>query len=84
MHKGFTKTDFIRKEQLPKKALSLREALFAPHETVKTAESVGRICADPSVSCPPAVPFSVCGEIIDINTAAMFKYYGIKYCSVIK
>ena len=69
---------------LPKKALSLREALFAPHETVKVAESIGRICADPSVSCPPAVPFSVCGEIIDINTAAMFKYYGIKYCSVIK
>lgn len=68
----------------PKKALSIREALFADSEEIKTADSVGRICASPNVSCPPAVPIAICGEMIGEREAALFKEYGIDKVFVVK
>lgn len=66
------------------KALSVREAVFAECETIPVSQSVGRILASPSVSCPPAVPIVICGEKISVDAAAAFDYYGIKECTVIK
>jgi len=66
------------------KALSIREAVLSPCETVPAAESVGRVLAAPSVGCPPAVPIAVCGERIDEAAAAAFAYYGIQTCTVVK
>ena len=63
--------------------LTLREAIFSPYETVPAAESLGRILATPSVSCPPAVPICACGERIDEAAAALFRYYGIQSCDVV-
>ncbi|MBO4452747.1 MAG: aminotransferase class I/II-fold pyridoxal phosphate-dependent enzyme [Clostridia bacterium] len=63
---------------LPKRAMSIREALFAESEEIPVADAYGRICAAPTVSCPPAVPCAVCGEIIDENVIANFKYHGVK------
>lgn len=66
-----------------KKTMSVREAFFRPKETMSVDEVLGRICASPTVSCPPAIPIAVSGEIIDENAVNMFKYYGIDKIEVI-
>jgi len=67
-----------------KKAVSVRSAMFSPCETVPIREGVGRILASPCVSCPPAIPIAVCGEIIDENAVRLFEYYGIESVCVVK
>ena len=67
----------------PEQALSIREAIFAPSETIDTDKSAGRICAAPVVSCPPAVPIAVSGEIIDEKAVAVLKHYGIEKISCV-
>ena len=68
----------------PKRAISIREALFLPSERIPTHTSLGRICASPSVSCPPAIPPIISGEIIDSDTINVLLYYGIDEIDVIK
>ena len=63
---------------------SIRKAIFAPHETVSVANSVGRICASPTVSCPPAVPIAISGEVITEQAAELFSFYGIDEIDVLK
>ena len=50
----------------------------------KIRKAVGRVLADTSVGCPPAVPIAVSGEIIDENAVRCFEYYGIGSCIVTK
>lgn len=64
--------------------VSIREAILSAHEYVNTADSVGRICASPSVSCPPAVPIVISGERISPEAAGLFTALGIDRISVIK
>lgn len=66
------------------KAISIRKALLSKQELVKTEHSVGRICASPTVSCPPAVPIAVSGELITEKKAELFKFYGIDKISCVK
>jgi arginine/lysine/ornithine decarboxylase len=66
-----------------KRAMSVREALFSPFETVAVDKAKGRVLAAASVSCPPAVPILICGEVIDDNAIANFKYYGIDEVKVV-
>jgi len=66
------------------RVLSVREALFAPHEAVPAEKSLGRICGAPTVSCPPAVPVAVSGERIGWEAAGLFQYYGIETVDVLK
>ena len=68
----------------PKRVISIREALFAPSERIPTKNSIGRICASPSVSCPPAIPPIISGERIDADTLKILLYYGIDEIDVIK
>ena len=68
----------------PEKVLSIRQALLSPAETIPVSESKGRILAAASVGCPPAVPIVVCGERIDKNAIACFRYYGIETVTVVK
>lgn len=72
------------KSLCPERAMSVRQAMFSKNETVSCCDALGRILADANVSCPPAVPVVVCGEIIDENALEAFEYYNIKYCRVIK
>jgi arginine/lysine/ornithine decarboxylase len=65
------------------KVLSIRDAVFAPHEEIPVTEALGRICASPAVSCPPAIPIVVSGEKIDENAINLFKYYGISNVDVV-
>lgn len=60
----------------PVAALSLREALLSPAECVPPEDAVGRICALPCVSCPPAVPVVVAGERIDESAVLPLRLYG--------
>lgn len=69
---------------LPKAAMSVRDAMLAPFETVPVKCANGRILAGTSVSCPPAVSVLVSGEVIDQNAIDIFDYYGTKTCNVVK
>lgn len=68
----------------PEQVLSPREALLSLREAVPAQESLGRVLAVPTVSCPPAVPIVVCGEQIGPSAVRLFRYYGIETCEVIK
>ena len=73
--------------QLPlargERACSIRQAAFAPRETVDTAHSLGRVCGLPTVGCPPAIPIAVSGERITPEALALFAYYGIEQVEVL-
>ena len=64
-------------------ALRIAYALLWPSETVAIEDSIGRILASPSVSCPPAVPIIMCGERIDETAVSAFRYYGVKKVRVV-
>ncbi len=69
---------------IPKRAISIREASFSVAEKIPVSNSIGRVLAVSDVSCPPAVPIVVSGEIIDEHSVRCFEYYGTEYCTVIK
>ena len=76
-------------EQPPKfgaaeRVMSVREAVLSPAEVVSAGESVGRILANATVGCPPAVPIIVCGERIDETAVRAFEYYGIDQVTVVR
>ena len=48
------------------------------------AAAAGRVCAAPTVGCPPAVPVVVSGEEISPDAAAVFCYYGIETVRVVR
>lgn len=66
------------------RACSIRQALFAPHETVPVKAGLGRVCGAPTVSCPPAIPIAVSGEIIGREAMALFDCYGVRTVDVLK
>ncbi len=69
---------------VPQKAMTVREAVFSQSEEIDVSECDGRILASSAISCPPAIPITVCGEVIDKNAIKCFEYYGIKKCLVVK
>ncbi len=77
-------TDEAPQMSRPRAVMSLRQALFAPAEVLPLAECVGRVLASPTVSCPPAVPVLVGGEVVDDTAAAVFGYYGYTTLRVVK
>ena len=62
--------------------MGIREAAFSKHEVLPVYDAVGRVCAAETVSCPPAVPIAVCGELITKEMAELFLQYGIEEVSV--
>ena len=64
--------------------LTIREAVLAPQEMIPAAEAVGRICAAPAVSCPPAIPIVVSGETVPPEALPLFARYGIEKVAVVK
>jgi len=67
---------------VPKKRMSPREAMFLPGTETEIHRCKGKVLAAASVSCPPAIPIVVCGEVIDESTIRVFEYYGIGTCMV--
>lgn len=68
----------------PERVLSPREAVLCPAERVSVNDAEGRILADITVGCPPAVPIVVSGERISKESIEAFGYYGITDCVVVK
>ena len=66
------------------KGMTMHSALFSPSEEVAVDKAIGRILATPTVSCPPAIPIAVCGEVIDEKAVEVFKYYHINTILVVK
>ena len=64
-------------------ALSIREAVFANSQRIKAEDAAGRICATSMLSCPPAIPLAVPGEIISSAVINLFRKYRIEYVDVI-
>lgn len=68
--------------KLPERRLSVREAMLSGCVYVSPADAVGRVLAEASVGCPPAVPVAVSGEVIDEACAKAFVYYGVEKIAV--
>ncbi len=66
------------------RAMSIREAIFGATETVDISNAVGRVCATPTVSCPPAVPVVISGEVITADTVRLLESYGACTVDVVK
>ena len=67
-----------------KMGMPMSEAITASAEEIDVKDAVGRILSSPTVSCPPAIPVAVCGEIIDEKAVEIMEYYSIKTCVVVK
>ena len=67
-----------------KKAMNVRQALFARSMKVDVSKSLGQICSSVTVSCPPAILPVIPGEIISASAIEVMKYYGIETVRVVK
>ena len=68
----------------PERVCSIREALLSPGKEMPVREAVGRVLADASAGCPPAVPVVIAGERITREAAACMEYYGFTHCRVLE
>jgi arginine/lysine/ornithine decarboxylase len=68
----------------PDRKMSVREAVLSVSEEVSIHDALGRVVASLSVSCPPAIPIAVSGEVIDGDVINAFEYYKIDRVRVVK
>ncbi len=68
----------------PQVVMTMHQALFAPSEELPLAQCEGRVLSAPTVSCPPAVPLGVCGELMTPRLMEQMEYYGHTTCRVVK
>lgn len=64
--------------------MPLRDAFFAPSESVPTEQAAGRICSVPVTVCPPGVALVVSGEVFTEKDTNMLKISGISKVNVVK
>lgn len=64
--------------------LTPHAALFKPACRVELPAALGKIMADPTVSCPPAIPVVCCGERIDAWAISAMEYYGITHVRAVE
>ncbi len=76
--------DDLPRLPVPEQVMSIRDAVFASTEIICGTEAEGRICAVPTVSCPPAVPIAVSGERITKEAVQTLLAYGIMEIEVVK
>lgn len=66
-----------------KRKLSIREAVFRSHRKVPIESAKGCICGSVTVSCPPAIPILVSGEVIEERDIELFRYYGMDTVDIV-
>ncbi len=64
--------------------LTLREAMFAPWETIPIEDAGGRIAAEVQSPCPPGIPLIMPGEKICKDYIKILKNYGISFIRVVQ
>lgn len=67
----------------PKQGCPPHWALLCAGEERSVEDCLDTVLVSPMVSCPPAVPIVVCGEIIDDVAIALMDYYGVNRCRVV-
>ena len=67
----------------PEQGCAPHRALLCAGEERAVEDCRGTVLVSPMVSCPPAVPVAVCGEVIDDAAIALMRYYGVERCRVI-
>ena len=73
------------KTDLPEVKYQPYELLFALEEEVTVDDKcIGRICVRCHIGCPPAILPIVPGEVINVQTIAILKKYGISTIHVLK
>ncbi|MBO5333093.1 MAG: aminotransferase class V-fold PLP-dependent enzyme [Clostridia bacterium] len=78
--KNIENTEF----EIAKRVVTIRQAIFSESEEIDVENALNRICASPTVSCPPAIPIAVSGERITEKHIKLFKKYNINKINVIK
>ncbi|MDR2932172.1 MAG: DegT/DnrJ/EryC1/StrS family aminotransferase [Oscillospiraceae bacterium] len=68
----------------PRRACSLRQAIFAPGKVLPLHQCRGRIAAAVVAPCPPGMPVTVPGEIITDAHMLIYKNYGIFEINVVE
>ncbi len=68
---------------VPKKVMTIRQAVFSPSRKVNVDEAAGKICGMTVVSCPPAIPVVVSGELINEKMIPLFKNNGIENINIV-
>ena len=69
---------------VPERVMTIRQSVFTESEEIEIESSLNRICATPTVSCPPAIPIAVSGERISEKHIELFKKYKIDKIIVVK
>ncbi|WRS27270.1 aminotransferase class I/II-fold pyridoxal phosphate-dependent enzyme [Oscillospiraceae bacterium MB08-C2-2] len=69
---------------LPQRACSLREAVFAPKESIPVDAALGRVAGELYAPCPPGVPLAVAGEILDEFALYCLKSAGLLHVNVLQ
>jgi len=64
--------------------MTIRQAAFAPSETIPTEKCVGRICAKAVSCCPPGIAAVVGGEFFSAECINILKSYSIYNVNVVK
>ena len=65
-------------------SVGIRRAMLAPRRRVPVLDAEGLVCAAPTVSCPPAVPIAVSGDVITGEQISLFLHYGIREIDVVR
>ena len=68
----------------PPRKMTVRDAHLATSEDVDVSAAIGRVVSTLAVSCPPAIPVVVSGEVVDADVISALNYYGIKRIRVVK
>ncbi len=70
--------------EIAERVMTIRQANFSESEEINVENALNRVCANPTVSCPPAIPIAVSGERISEQHIKLFRRYGIHRIWVIK
>ena len=76
--------EFAALQQQAVQKCTIRQAVLCAQERIPVEKALGRVCAMPTVSCPPAIPIAVSGEEITPAAVTLMRRYGVQEVSVIK
>ena len=77
---NYQNIEFPESEQV----MTIRQAVFTESEKIDVENAIDRVCASPTVSCPPAIPIAVSGERITNKHIELFKKYKVEKILVVK
>ncbi len=75
-----TKNSFIKGE----KAINFNQTIFSLSKLVEVDKALNKVCASMVISCPPAIPIVLNGEIITKEMIDLLKKYNITHIKIIK